>query len=191
MSAIQINEQLLDEKSTELEAVRQWSPRIISKLETVIRTADEYSLFRINPVKYASDKEMSENEAIDLFLFGTNIGLFEMEWHLMCAYCATVVESFRDLTDLYTHFGCKVCSSVNDVVLDDYIQVSFTISPQIRDVVFRHPESLSTENFYLKYCLSKGVLPSSGGEKFEEQLRQFTKLFVDIASQGISGEKNR
>ena len=91
MSAIQINEQLLDEKSTELEAVRQWSPRIISKLETVIRTADDHTLFRINPVKYASDKEMSENEAIDLFLFGTNVGLFEMEWHLTSAYYASVV----------------------------------------------------------------------------------------------------
>ncbi|MFC1975895.1 DUF5939 domain-containing protein [Chloroflexota bacterium] len=183
MSAIQINEQLLDEKFAGLEAVRQWSPRVISKLETMIHTADDYALFRINPVKYASDKGMSENEAIDLFLYGTKVGLFEMEWHLTCAFCAHVVESFRDLTDLYTHFGCKVCSSVNDVALDDYIQVSFTISPQIRDIVFRHPESLSTEDFYLKYYLSKGVLPSSEGQKFEDQLRHLTKLFVDIFSQ--------
>ena len=180
MSTIQINEPLLDEKFSELEAVRPWSPRVISKLETMIHTADDYDLFRINPVKYAADKGMSEIEAIDLFLYGTRAGLFEMEWHLTCAYCAYVVESFRDLTDLYTHFGCKVCSSVNDVALDDYIQVSFTVSSQIRDIVFRHPESLSTEDYYLKYYLSKGVLPSGEGEKFEDQLRHLTKLFADI-----------
>ena len=95
MSTIQINEQLLDEKFSELEAVRQWSPRVISKLETMIQTANDFALFRINPVKYASDKGMSETEAVDLFLYGSKIGLFEMEWHLTCAFCACVVESFQ------------------------------------------------------------------------------------------------
>jgi len=175
MSTIQINEQFLDEKFAELEAVKSWSPRVISKLETMILTADDFMLFRINPLKFAIDKAMSENEAIDLFLCGTKVGLFEMEWHLTCAYCAQVVESFRELSDLYTHFGCKACNSVNDIVLDDYIQVSFTISQQIRDIIYHHPEHLSTEDYYLKYYLSKGVRPSPEGLSFENQLKQQTK----------------
>ncbi len=183
MSAIQINEQLLDEKFAELEGLQQWSPRVISKLEMMIHGADDYALFRINPVNYALDKGMFENEAIDLFLYGTKVGLFEMEWHMTCAFCAHVVESFSDLADLYTHFGCKACSSVNDIALDDYIQVSFTISSQIRDIVFRHPELLSTEDYYLKYYLSKGVRPLSDGQEYEDKLRHLTKRFVDIFNQ--------
>ena len=183
MSSIQINEQLLDEKFLALEEVKSWSPRVISKLETMIKTATDYDLFRINPVKYATDKGMSEMEAIDLFLYATKVGLFEMEWHLTCAFCASVVESFRDLTDLYTHFGCKACSSMNDVALDDYIQVSFSISSHIRDIDYRRPETLSTEDFYLKYYLSKDVLPSSDGQKFEDSLKALTKQFVDILPQ--------
>jgi len=77
MSSIQINEPLLDEKLARLEEARRWSSRVISKLETTIRTADDYALFRVNPVQYAKDKGMAENEAIDLFLYGTKVGRFE------------------------------------------------------------------------------------------------------------------
>src|SRR5579859_3552910 len=63
-----INESLLDKKLSALEAARSWSPRVISRLETVIRTSDDYDLFRINPIQYATDKGLSEKESIDLFL---------------------------------------------------------------------------------------------------------------------------
>ena len=77
MSGIQLNEPLLDEKLAQLEEARSWSSRVISKLETTIRTADDYALFRVNPVQYAKDKGMAENEAIDLFLPAAKVGLFE------------------------------------------------------------------------------------------------------------------
>jgi hypothetical protein len=77
MSSILLNEPLLDEKLAQLEEARSWSSRVISKLETTIRTADDYALFRVNPVQYAKDKGMAENEAIDLFLYGTKVGRFE------------------------------------------------------------------------------------------------------------------
>jgi len=77
MSVIQLNEPLLGEKLAQLEEARSWSSRVISKLETMIRTADDYALFRVNPLQYAKDKGMAENEAIDLFLPTAKVGLFE------------------------------------------------------------------------------------------------------------------
>src|SRR5215468_1334184 len=97
MLASALNEAILDQKLTDLEQARQWSPRVVSKLETMIRSADDYTLFRVNPIQYATEKGMSENEAIDLFLYAAKFGLFEMEWHLICAYCGSVVESLREL----------------------------------------------------------------------------------------------
>jgi hypothetical protein len=64
MSGIQLNEPLLDEKLAQLEEARSWSSRVISKLETTIRTADDYALFRVNPLQYAKEKGMAEAEAI-------------------------------------------------------------------------------------------------------------------------------
>ncbi|MFN8371875.1 MAG: DUF5939 domain-containing protein [Anaerolineae bacterium] len=166
MSSSEINERLFDEKLTQLESVRSWSPRVISRLETTIRTADDYDLFRINPLRYAADRNMAENEAIDLFLYGTKFGLFEMEWHLICPSCGHVVESFSELAHLHTHYVCASCTAEYTAALDDYIEVSFTISPQIRDNAFRHPDSLSIADYYLKYHLSKALLPTPTVENY-------------------------
>jgi hypothetical protein len=150
MQSIQLNEALLDEKLARLEEARGWGSRVISKLETMIRTADDYSLFRINPLQYAKEKGMTETEAIELFLHASKVGLFEMEWHLVCASCCSIVSSFRALAQVHSHFVCSVCSAVNTASLDDFIQVSFTLSTRIRDNLYRHVETLSIDDLYMK-----------------------------------------
>src|ERR1700690_1552455 len=120
MSDSSLNETLLDEKLTLLESARSWSPRVISKLETMIRTADDYDLFRINPIQFATDKNISENESIDLFLHATKLGLFEMDWHLICPSCGTVVENFSQLASVHAHLVCNMCAVDLQVSLDDF-----------------------------------------------------------------------
>jgi hypothetical protein len=75
---IKINEKLLHQKLEELEKARSWSPRVIAKLENSIRFEDDFSLFRINPFKFGNEKNISEQESIDLFLYGAKFGLFDM-----------------------------------------------------------------------------------------------------------------
>jgi hypothetical protein len=81
MSVYPINEQVLDKKLAHLESVRRWRPRVVSKLENMIRTADDYELFRINPFSFAAATGVDDSEALDLFLHAANVGLFEMGWH--------------------------------------------------------------------------------------------------------------
>jgi class 3 adenylate cyclase len=157
-----INERLLDEKLSALEAARPWSPRVVSKLEATIRGADDYDLFRIDALRFAAEKSLSEQESIELFLHAAKLGLFEMNWHMVCAYCGLVVESLRELRSVHPHFACSFCAAENQASLDDYIHVSFTISPQVRDIVFLHPDSLSVEDFHLRYLFSRGVLFAGG-----------------------------
>ena len=63
-----VHEKILDERLAALEGARAWSPRVISKLESHIRTADDVALFRINPIRFAAEKNIAEAETIDLFL---------------------------------------------------------------------------------------------------------------------------
>ena len=53
---MQTNEDLLDKRLAALELARAWSPRIISKLENHIRSAEDAKLFRINPCSFAAEK---------------------------------------------------------------------------------------------------------------------------------------
>jgi len=173
-----INESLLDKFLGELESARAWSPRVNSKLESFIRTAEDYDLFRVNPIQYATEKNMAESEAIDLFLHSAKLGLFEMEWHLVCPGCGHVVESLRNMHKLHSAYICNQCALESNVTLDDYIQVSFTISRSVRKISFHNPESLSADDFFYKYNLSRGARSGTDGTRQEELLRAGTKLVI-------------
>ncbi len=174
---VKINEELLDEKLEELEKARSWSPRVIAKLENSIRSEDDYSLFRINPLKFGNEKNISEQEAIDLFLYGSKVGLFDMNWQLLCPKCGDIVESFSRLRTLDTHYHCNLCQEDFEAVLDDYIEISFTIAQPIRELVFHNPESLSVEDYYFKYAFSEGTI-FPDGSNFVELLKSLTKIIT-------------
>src|SRR5205814_2220347 len=57
-----------------------------------------------------------------------------------------------------------------DAQLDDYIEVSFSILPQIRSCPFHDPASLSVEDFYFKYHYG-GQARIPGGPVFGEALK--------------------
>ena len=138
-----LNEQLLDERLAQLEKARTWSPRLISKLEGHIRSGTDEALFRINPFTFAREKNAPGNEVIDLFLHATVLGLFRMDWALFCPQCCCVVESLRSLKGVHNHYHCGFCQIDYETALDDYVAVSFTISPEIRDIAFHQPGQLS------------------------------------------------
>ncbi|WP_457091809.1 DUF5939 domain-containing protein [Microvirga sp. P5_D2] len=168
-----VHEQILDERLAALEAARAWSPRVVSKLESHIRAADDAALFRINPIRFAVEKNIAEAEAIDLFLHGTFLGLFEMDWLLLCSACSCVVESFGSLKGVRNQFHCAMCRADLEAALDDYIAVTFTVSPQIRSIAFHRPETLSAQDFAFAYKLTdEGLLPD--GTPFVQMLRSWT-----------------
>jgi hypothetical protein len=101
-----IDEKKLEERLVALEAAKSWSPRVVSRLETLLRSGTDEALYRINPIQFATEKSIAEAEAIDLFLHACVAGLFDMDWMLVCPMCSDVVESFRSLRKPHTHFHC-------------------------------------------------------------------------------------
>ncbi|WP_201837396.1 adenylate/guanylate cyclase domain-containing protein [Microvirga zambiensis] len=177
-----VNESLLRRRLTELEDVGSWAPSALPGLERFIRTADDYDLFRVNPIQYASANGLSEADGIELFVHAAKVGLFEMDWLLICAYCPQVAGSFRELDQVHPRFQCEFCNALNDVALDDYIHVAFTVSSGIRDIAFRHPEMLSVEDFYLRYHFARGFRPPHGNTR-EQIVAALSRGFADIEAQ--------
>lgn len=138
---------------------------------------------------------MGEAEAIDLFLHAASVGLFQMEWNLVCASCGNTARSFRSLTKVDPHFVCETCQMDNHSTLDEYIQVAFTVSPRVRGIVYHDPESLSAEERLFNYQLSHDIRPGSGALTTLGPLRDSTHLLrymdpgEDIATEfEFSGE---
>jgi class 3 adenylate cyclase len=155
-----VQERLLESKMTEIEQARAWSPRVISKFETLIRSGDDLSLYRVNPLAFARDRAISDAESIDLFLHAARSGLFGMSWDVVCPQSGMVLDSFGALRTLKTHYVCGLCDVTGDTDLDDFIEVTFTVSPQLRRLPFHDLSSLSVEDFHWKArFLSDGRLP--------------------------------
>ena len=133
---------------------------MISKFETLIRSGDDLSLYRVNPLAFARDRGIAEAESIDLFLHATRSGLFEMSWDVVCPQSGMVLDSFGALRTLKTHYVCGLCDVTGETDLDDFIEVTFTVSPQLRRLPFHDPDSLSVEDFHWKLrFLNNGRIP--------------------------------
>jgi len=147
----EINEKLLDERLAALESMRSWSPRLIAKLENHIRSAEDNALFRVNPCSFAAEKGIAEEEAIDVFLHASALGLFVLDWYLLCPYCACIIDSFRALRNIESHCRCTVCHADYDAALDDQIAVGFTISDDIRRIAYHDPQQLPVDDYLFHY----------------------------------------
>ncbi|MFO1141010.1 MAG: DUF5939 domain-containing protein [Amaricoccus sp.] len=174
-----LNEELIDRRLARLEAARAWSPRTVAKIENHIRFASDEALFRINPFAYAEERGLGAGEAIDLFLHGVACGLFQMDWHLLCPRCACVVESFSSLRRIDNRYRCPTCQSEYEAQLDDLIAVTFTVSPDLREIVFHHPERLSAYDRFFKLGGTRdGRLPD--GTPFIDAQASMTHAVVDL-----------
>jgi len=174
-----IDEKKLDERLVALEAAKSWSPRVVSRLEMLLRSGADEALYRINPVQFATEKSIVEAEAVDLFLHASVVGLFDMDWLLVCPMCSDVVESFRSLRKLHTHFHCDLCQCDYDAALDDYIKVTFTVSPAVRSIRFHKPDALSAWDYVFHYKLMPdGILPD--GVPWSEAAKALVKVLTRI-----------
>jgi class 3 adenylate cyclase len=174
-----IDEKKLEERLVALEAAKSWSPRVVSRLETLLRSGTDEALYRINPIQFATEKSIAEAEGIDLFLHGCVAGLFDMDWLLVCPMCSDVVESFRSLRKLHTHFHCHLCQSDYDAALDDCITVTFTVSPAVRGIRYHTPDSLSAWDYVFGYRMTPGgVMPD--GVPWSEGAKALTRVVARI-----------
>jgi class 3 adenylate cyclase len=184
---VTIDEPLLEQRLTALEGARGWSPRAVSRLEALIRSPDDMSLFRINPLRFARERNVVETEAIDLFLHATAAGLFTMDWMVLCPLCSSIVKSFSTLRAITTnHYHCQFCQNEYEAALDDYIVIAFTVAPTVRAIPFHQPETTLEPLAYLMNVAFSGPqlqceVPSgatclSPHEVFETCVRGFNFL---------------
>ena len=114
---------------------------------------------------------MSERVSLATVNHARKAGLFTMEWQYVCPGCGEIVERLTSLTSATSHFFCQVCSVDRDADLSDYIEVTFTVPPEIRRSRYHDPWSLSPEEHFFSYRFTQtGVVDD--GRPIREHLRR-------------------
>jgi len=194
-----IDERLLENKMTQIEQARAWSPRVISKFEALVRSGDELEVYRANPLRFGRDRGLAESEAIDVFLHAARAGLVDMHWDILCPHSGLVLESFGKLSALRSHFVCGLCDIEGQTELDDFIEVSFTVSPQVRRLALHDVDGLSIEDLHWKLKFANSGRLPGGQTRFVDVLQGFvrgmtylppgvtTTLQADVGEGALSG----
>lgn len=166
-----IDERALDERLARLEAARTWSPRVVSRLEALIRDGEDADLFRINPFTLARQRDLSAEEAVDLLLHAAALDLLRMDWLLVCPMCACAVESLAHLRAIYRRFRCPLCRNEYETAMDDLIAVYFSVSPQIRALRYHRPETLDPFDYvFVLRTVREAYTPD--GRPFVEAMKE-------------------
>lgn len=98
----------------------------LSRFARHLQALPMHEAARINPFTFAEAAGIGSEPAIDLFVHGAKLGLFDLEWGMVCPLCGAVTHSVAELdrvADDVVH--CSLCNRDADAVLDDTVEVSF------------------------------------------------------------------
>lgn len=161
----------LQERWALLRSTQGLSARAVQALSHRIETADDLSLFRMNPISFAQENKLAEREAVDVFLHATRAGLLEFSWGLLCPACGaflTTPAALRSLANKY----CSMCE-VEVPPSDGSIEVAFTVAPRTRTIRYHEPEKLDLKSEWAHVFFS----PS---RQIQLSLRElFPKMLLD------------
>lgn len=161
-----LEETHLKGKLEELYALRGATDEDLERFGALLETLSDEALFRINPLSFAARHAISAKVAIDLFLYGVYIGLFDIHWRMVCVFCGAVEYVYDSLDKIpSTSFHCTPCDTDIECALDDRVEVTFTPSPAMGRL---HVEPFRDVKAYRAHFTSSHILHAP---KFAEYLK--------------------
>jgi class 3 adenylate cyclase len=160
-------------------------PRAAAAVERMVREADDRDLNRINVLDFARRYDIPTDRAMDAFLHGTRLGLFEMSWNVLCPGCGGVLNANTSIKTIQQHdYTCALCAAGYEPSLDEMVEVSFTVSPRVRKIGAHEPDRLPMWEYIRQMYWSSGI--EFPGGSIEEQMKN---VVIDWAELG-AGEKS-
>jgi class 3 adenylate cyclase len=139
-------------------------------IEHAVREAGDRELCRINVLDFAAKRGLDEEKAVAAFLHAARLGLFELSWNVLCPGCGGVLDAGATLRTLNREeYDCLLCAADYQPTLDEMVEVTFTVSPQVRRIGAHNPDTLPEVEYYRQVFWGSGVdLPETLGSSLAE-----------------------
>ncbi len=175
-----------DAKKTAYTALRDSTIlEVASAIEDLIEHGLDSELSRINALAFAARHGLNEEDVIAGFLYGSQFGLFDLAWNILCPGCGGVLETGETLKTVnQDEYSCALCACGYEPTLDEMVEVTFTVSPRVRRIAAHTPDTLSWIQYFRQMFWSSGVdVPE------EEELTRLVEAITLDRVELAAGEK--
>ena len=146
-------------------------PAVADAIETLVRDGQDRELCRINVLAFADKRGLNEEKVISGFLHASRLGLFEMNWNVLCPGCGGVLDAHDTLKSLrHDDYQCGLCACGYEASVDEQVEVAFTVSPKVRRIAAHDPATLPLWDYFKQMFWSSGV--DLNEEVIREHLRK-------------------
>ncbi|MBY5905069.1 DUF5939 domain-containing protein [Rhizobium sp. PRIMUS64] len=131
--------------------------RTSEAIERLLCKASDFCVNRINPLAFAVEAGLDETACIGAFLHATQIGIVDLAWNVVCGGCGGILHSANSLKALNDlHYRCGLCAADCQTMLDDSVEVTFTVSPKLRPISAHEPDTLPLWDYVRQVYWSSG-----------------------------------
>src|SRR5690554_6531029 len=86
-----MNDATLNLKLDALRSFPALSDESVGRFGEALRRLSAWDTLRINPFVFAEEHGFEAAEAVELFVHGAKVGLFDFVWNLICPHCGAIV----------------------------------------------------------------------------------------------------
>jgi len=149
----------------------------VDAIERLVHEAPDHDLCRINPLAFAGRHGLNEQRVISAFLQASRLGLFELSWNVLCPHCSGVLDANASLKSVRRQDYCAFCAVGCKPTLDENVEVTFTVTPRVRQIAGHAPNDLTFAEYLRQIFFSSGIdLPADYTERMDRIMLDAVEL---------------
>jgi len=133
-------------------------PGTVGAIEELVRDAPDHALCRVNVLDFAAKAQRDEERMIAAFLHAARLGIFELSWNVLCPSCAGVLDAGATLKSVNRkQYDCAWCAAGYEPVLDEIVEVTFTVNRRVRRIAAHDPDELPLPEYFRQIFWSSAI----------------------------------
>src|SRR6516225_4137691 len=133
-------------------------PGTVDAIEELVSDAPDRALCRVNVLDFAAKRRLDEERVITAFLHAARLGIFELSWNVLCPSCAGVLDASTSLKSVNrAQYHCAWCAAGYEPVLDEIVEVTFTVNRRVRKIAAHNPDELPFAEYFRQIFWSSAI----------------------------------
>jgi class 3 adenylate cyclase len=109
-------------------------PDLAARVAAAVAAVDDHVASRLRPYALADAWGSPRRDALETCLHGARLGLFDLQWDLLCPLCRGAKASATKLAEMPRGVHCDACNIEFDAGFDRSVEVTFRPNPAIRHI---------------------------------------------------------